>query len=171
GVMDTSEDRTTHAVLAGDWVRSCGLDVGGLARGRNEIRQAVKEFSQWLPEARITGPEFFRGDSWQLLLASPAHALRAALLVRAALIAAETADSRISIGFGPVMEVLAQNVSASSGLAFEISGRGLDSLPANLSMTMAAAATESSLPNAWLPAIAALCDALVKRWSPRQAEI
>ena len=76
--------------------------------------------------------EIYRGDSFQLSLEEPKQALRAVLVIRAALKALPLfeemdMDVRISIGIG-VRDFEGDRVSESDGPAYHYSGHGLDEI-------------------------------------------
>lgn len=72
--------------------------------------------------------QFIRGDSFQLVVHDAEHALKYALLIRLACKELdETLDCRISIGISG-NDVLRHQIGNSTGDAFTLSGKGLDSL-------------------------------------------
>jgi hypothetical protein len=105
-----------------------------------------------------------------LLLGRPQWALRTAVFLRASVLAQGKADSRVSIGVGPVENVSTSRVSLSTGEAFYLSGQGLDDLTRNARMTIQIPRSTGPLAG-WLPVVAQLCDAIIDRWSSRQAEV
>jgi hypothetical protein len=158
------------AVLTGDLVASTQLSTSDLERVRRQLLEAVEEVADWEPGLVVGGAEFFRGDSWQLLLARPRRALRVALYLRAALTAQGLTDTRLAIGLGAVEAMAPERISMSTGPAFVLSGRGLDELPHRFRMAIRAPSGQGALAD-WLPVIGYLCDALVRQWTRRQAEI
>ncbi len=56
------------------------------------------------------------------------------------------------------------------GEAFQLSGRGLDHMNSYSRLTIEVPMSAGQLA-AWLPVVAHLCDALIARWTQRQAEI
>lgn len=166
-------DRAVFAVLTGDVVQSTKLAARDLAAAREAIAYALGEARAWRRGAFKGAPEFFRGDSFQALMAAPGLSLRAALFVRARLIAETGADCRIAIGLGAVESVSRTRVSLSRGEAFVASGRALDKLSAGrLAIHAGEAFAEGLGPLApLLPAYAGLADALVSGWTRRQAEV
>ncbi len=158
----------TLAVLTGDIVRSSALDPAGLEAAMAAVATAAEEAGSW-----GRGPSRFarfRGDGWQWLAPDPRHALRAALLFRAALRAeGRSLDTRISIGIGPGTLPAGADISAASGPAFELSGRGLDDMGRARRLTMAWAAPPSSASER--RAIVALVDEIARRWTPAQARV
>lgn len=79
--------------------------------------------------------EFYRGDSFQVLLKDATHALKIALLCRTIAISLArenenaTFDVRMSIGIGKVTTVV-KSLSIAKGEAFILSGRAFDTLAA-----------------------------------------
>lgn len=95
---------TTRAVLTGDLVGSSRLTPASLEGARDAFATAATEIETW--RAKLVGApaDFFRGDSWQMLLTQPGFALRAALYIRASLKAGDPEwDTRIAIGYGEVV--------------------------------------------------------------------
>lgn len=159
-----------YAVLTGDLVRSTGLSPDHIARVRNEIEAGAEAVAGWQPGLLAGGPEFFRGDAWQLALSDPRLFLRASVFLRARLLAMKPqADTRIAIGLGPIKR-LEPEVSHSIGSAFTLSGRTLDNMKRRRQFEAGATASsdESVL---WLAPLLSLCGAVVSRWKPKQAQI
>lgn len=157
------------AVLTGDLIRSTELDAQGLAGARRVFGRAVQTIEGWKSRLVRGEPEFFRGDSWQLLLADPAWALRAAIYIRARMRSDSRADTRVAIGIGDVESVSRSRVSLSTGEAFVLSGHALDSLTLYSAMTVS---LPSSTPAAeWIKTTLDFSDALIRQWTKRQAEI
>jgi len=167
----------TVAVLTGDLIDSTRA-------GRDRIDRTMRLLSGDLPDGirwgwgpsdlRFTR---FRGDGWQALLPAPAHALRWAVVLLAALRADPRAiGSRIAIGIGAAPDLGDGDLGDASGPAFEASGRGLDAMTKDerLSLTGgdAAAAAEAAPVRitAAERAVAMLIDERSLRWTPDQAE-
>ena len=159
-----------YAVLTGDIVDSRHLAGDQLDQVRASLGEAVDEMRSW-QRGLVRGKlAFFRGDSWQLLLAHPGPALRAAVFLRARLIASGLADTRLSVGIGTVENVTARNVTRSTGEAFSLSGEGLDAMkdPLRLAISLSPA---DPCPAGLFSVVGKLCDALMSEWTQRQAEI
>ena len=64
-----------YAVLTGDLVKSSKMS----GEQRQSSLKVISELSERLPDLfkdlEIIGPEIFRGDSWQMLIAAPKYAL------------------------------------------------------------------------------------------------
>lgn len=111
---------TIAAVLTGDLIDSQGVE-----NTQEYINQLRKVLEQLLDVCTFSH-EIYRGDGFQLTLETATDAMRCALLLRAALIAASPEharyDARIAIGIGPAPE------GNRYGEAFILSGQGLDSM-------------------------------------------
>ena len=111
---------TIAAVLTGDLIDSQGVE-----NTQDYISQLRTALSKLLPFCAFSH-ELYRGDGFQLTLESAADAVRCAVMLRAALIAAspehERYDARIAIGIGHAPE------SNRYGEAFVLSGQGLDGM-------------------------------------------
>jgi hypothetical protein len=158
-----------YAVLTGDIVRSTDLSTKELRAVQTHLEKCSRDLDK-VRDGLLRGSiDFYRGDGWQLLLTAPALALRAALLLRAELIAFKKVDTRISIGVGAVRGVVGRRMSQSTGEAFQRSGQALEDTKRRDRLTI-------SLPEGdredqmWLSVILCLCDALVQRWTSRQAQ-
>jgi hypothetical protein len=159
-----------YAVLTGDIIGSSRLRAAQLESVRSTLAGAVAEARGW-KRGLVRGKlEFFRGDAWQLLLASPAMALRVGVLLRAALRAAGLADTRIAIGLGKVEKISPRRVSLSTGQAFSLAGKALDRMTLYSSLTIEIPDTAGPLAG-WLRIAGHLCDSLIGQWTRRQAEI
>jgi hypothetical protein len=158
------------AVLTGDIVSSRQLPPERLERTRRLIAEGAARFRRRQPRALSGVPEVFRGDAWQLLLREPRWALRAALYMRALLLAGDEVRTRVSIGIGTVEAVNRSRVSLSTGEAFLLSGHALDSITGYFDLTGALPERAAPLA-AWFPAMLHLCSGLIRPWTRRQAEI
>lgn len=159
----------TVAVLTGDIVASSSMSSGTLERVRSIVLGSAGAIDAWETGTVAGSPEFFRGDSWQLLLGRPRFLLRASILIRARLLATGIADTRIAIGVGAVSKIDGERISLSSGEAFMLSGRALDGMKdermvLTMSRDFGAAADFAA-------AVVRMCDAMMSGWTARQAEI
>ena len=157
------------AVLTGDIVASSSMSEDALRRVREIVLGSVEAINSWEKDAVSGKPDFFRGDSWQLLLRNPQYLLRASLLIRSRLLATGAADTRVAIGVGTVSEIDESKISLSSGEAFSLSGHALDKMKdERMVLAMAPAFSEIS---DFAAAVVRVCDAMVSGWTARQAEI
>ena len=159
-----------HAVLTGDLIKSKTLLDKELSAAQRLLRQGIRDFCEATGQRVPGGPDFFRGDAWQVFLEDPAGALRLALLLRARLRAQTRTDTRIAMGIGPVRRVDRRKISLSMGEAFELSGLALDRMSRYFDLTAALPAAGAPT-GAWLPVLMHLCSELARNWSKRQAEI
>jgi hypothetical protein len=167
--MARGEKPTTVAVLTGDLVRSTALSHAGLLEARETLRRAAREIAGW-DRGAVHGPDFFRGDSWQLVLTQPDLWLRASLYLRTALRALEEeADTRISVGVGAVEALDTEAVSQSIGEAFVLSGRALDDMSRFEGFKLATAQPQPD--ETYLPTVLSFCGHVVGGWSSSQAKV
>lgn len=162
-------DTQIYAALTGDLIRSTRMPSDQFRATLETIARTVEEFGTVHPDVVLAAPDFFRGDSWQLVLAEPKWALRLALLIRSTLLARIGTDTRISIGVGGVDDLDLKRVSLSTGRAFVMSGRALDmTLYYDLSGGLP---DRSGVAARWFSLVLHLCSDLVRGWTRRQAEI
>jgi len=111
---------TIAAVLTGDLIDSQGVE--DTQDYINQLRDALQQLQAVCPFQY----ELYHGDGFQLTLDVAADAVRCAVLLRAALIAAspehERYDARIAVGIGQAAAVNRY------GEAFVLSGQGLDTM-------------------------------------------
>lgn len=156
---------TTHAVLTGDLVGSSRLSPASLQGARQTFEAASAEIAGWAPKLVASTPDFFRGDSWQLLLTQPGFSLRAAFYIRASLKAGDPDwDTRIAIGLGEVAKIDKGRTSLSSGEAFLLSGHALDAMGAATNIIV------SGQSSAGLDVLARICSSMADDWSQKQAQ-
>lgn len=159
------------AVLTGDLVGSSNLGLDRLEQARQRVAEAVGWCDAWRPGLVMGRAQFFRGDSWQLALRDPGLSLRVAIVLRAALLSLQfKADGRIGIGVGSYERIDEGQVSLSVGDAFSCSGAALDGMGRDLRFRVEMAPGLAGRAD-WLPAMLGLCDELVGRLQPRQAEL
>jgi hypothetical protein len=152
------------AVITGDLVASTKRSADQVDAAMQAIREAAATIAAWqVPptDARFTR---YRGDGWQIVVAKPRYALRAAVVIQARLIALGM-ESRIFIGVGPAETLGTGTLADASGKAFERSGQGLDSMGdiGRLGIVGEAVHVEDQL-------IADLLGERMGRWTAAQAE-
>jgi hypothetical protein len=162
-----------YAVLTGDLVKSSRLTSAQSTMAMDWLRRAADEFAD-VHKASILGQiDTFRHDSWQLLLARSEFAIRAAVYLRAALKLQSDAttkyDTRISIGVGTVESISKLRISDSRGIAFTLSGKGLDLMEGH---RMALShEDEESAAGQWIGrCVIPLLDCIVSDWTPAEAK-
>lgn len=109
---------STQAVITADIVNSTALSI-------SEGKRLKEKFNAILKDHRF---EYYRGDSFQVLIKQPGNALNTVLQLRSeAKKIAVVYDIRCSIGIGEVKSST-KKLSTASDAAFIISGRAFDSL-------------------------------------------
>lgn len=163
----------TVVVFTGDIVASSKLTPEELARGMAALEASSQAVMRAFGagEARFAyGFAGFRGDSWQCLGPEPRFALRGALVMRASLSAlGRPFDTRISVGIGSGWQAEEADVTVTSGPAFELSGRGLDTMEhvRRFAVAWDAPPREGAL----VRAVFSLCDEVSRNWTPAQARV
>jgi hypothetical protein len=134
------QNNTTKGVITGDIVNSTNME----AKERSWLFTELSKFLLFLDKEYNSKSEAFRGDSFQVLVLEPELALKIAILIKTyirslssvankpahlhrSLKILELYDARIAIGIGDV-DKLAKKLAISSGVAFTLSGHGLDKL-------------------------------------------
>ena len=115
------------AVLTGDLVDSTKRSADQIALAMRAIEAAAAKFSTWHSPAKDTRFTRNRGDGWQMVIAEPQYALRAAVVIQGKLIALGM-ESRIFAGIGTTDSLGSSTLADASGEAFVRSGQGLDSM-------------------------------------------
>ena len=172
--MRQAAHRTTltsiYAALTGDIVASTQLMPDQLDEVRSVISHAANSLAAYYarssPRVKL---EFFRGDSWQLLLKQPQQALRYALVIKSALLNRLEVDTRVSIGIGALDRSPGPSLSTATGEAFTLSGRALDKKSA-FAITGALPKRSGAMGD-WFVLALHLCSSLSREWTRRQAEI
>lgn len=164
------------AVLTGDVVKSKELS-GHRQVVMDGLRHAVEKAQGYLAAkgCRLLFSGYYRGDAFQCALTDPRHSLWTAAFLRAELIfirgKGENTDIRLGLGLGSASDLNENNISASDGEAFRLSGKALDSLKsAKEKYRRLLILSPWHGQNDLLAAMAALMDALIQRWTQVQAE-
>lgn len=156
------------SVLTGDIVRSGDLGRARLTAVMRALESAGAEIARWSDPAG-PAPERFRGDGWQLALVEPHLALRACLVLRAAIRKLDRdADTRIGIGFGSAE--FGKRLASSRGTAFEFSGDQLERLSGPDRWSADGDLKPAPLRELTRGLFAA-CEGLSAGWTVRQAEV
>ncbi|HCA46521.1 MAG TPA: hypothetical protein DEP45_03900 [Armatimonadetes bacterium] len=174
-------DRRLYAVLSGDIVESRRFVNRGPAI-RDAIKAAYRTCAKAFPEAlgEMPAVDVFAGDSWQMLISSPATALRVALCMRALIKAHEAlpkVDTRVAIGIGAVEFIDRENLSESQGEAFMLSGGALERLRSDgvrlaVALPVQWGEREQVLdPQQTLAAVMVLLEVVCAGWTKRQAAV
>jgi hypothetical protein len=163
----------TYAVLTGDLVKSSRLTVADSRGAMEHLKKTAGEFGQQHAESIVGRMDTFRHDSWQLLLETPALALRAAVFLRTALKLESDAkikyDTRISIGIGRVEMISKRRISDSRGPAFTCSGKGLDAMDGQR-LALVAEEDARGLWDGLKSAVIPLLDCVTGDWTPTESQ-
>jgi hypothetical protein len=177
-IVPESQDQSRRAgddvvVFTGDLVGSSKLTPAELAKAMATLEASSNAVMEVFGNSRsgfAFGFTGFRGDGWQCLGPEPRYALRGALALRASLSAlGRPFDTRISIGLGKGWQSEEADFRVSSGPAFELSGRGLDTM--EHVRRFAIAWEEPPAAASLVIAIFALCDEISRNWTPGQARV
>jgi hypothetical protein len=153
------------AVLTADMVKSSLMDV----RFKQHLLQVeVKNFLE--QHTRLVDYQFYRGDEIQFTIANPEDALLVASLLRTFIITRtpdeqrykRLLDVRIAIGIGKTSELVEHD-----GEAYILSGHLMD----KIGKQRVAVVTAWKEINEVLSLHAMTVDAIISKWSKRQAEI
>lgn len=151
------------AVITADIVNSTLLSDDAAAGLKASLAAAVKPNRY----------EFYRGDSFQVLLKKPQMALRTALMIRThARMISPNNDVRCSIGIGE-LHASPKKLSAANDEVFVISGRAFDSLraPHQHLIITCPDTEENKKVNLGLCVLAHFVDYLVSQTTPKQAAV
>jgi hypothetical protein len=165
------------AVITGDIVRS--RNVVDLQVLLQVLKESIPEIEEQLNTRMDI--EIYRGDSFQIVVERPEHAVKVAILIRTKLrsktIFSESEeanisldnlwDARVSIGIGEV-DKPANRVVESTGEAFELSGKQLDSMKTSQDRIRIASAWDSL--NQQFEVMAKLGEAIISRWTLSSCE-
>ena len=155
----------TKAIITGDIVQSTQI------LSRSELLSSIQTLVGELQELTPFKFELFRGDSFQLLLDDPIHALKIALLIRAGLQGKTTEasphkwDARLSIGLGTI-NYTSDQIITSDGEAYRNSGREFDAL----GKRRLALRTPWEAVNDEFAVSTAFADDIISGWSITQAQ-
>ena len=167
--MFAIEPGKDYAVITGDVIASSDLEATQRKELPATIESIAATLTDWLGADEVAPVAIFGGDSWQLLLATPANALRAALFMRASLLASPLGiDTRLAIAVGGVDFVPEAGVERADGEALRMSGRLLSELPGR-SVSMGFECPDKTLSRHW-DLVACLIDALIRtNWTANRA--
>lgn len=159
-------------VVTGDVVASSALTPAQREDLLRELKAASAAVAELLgPEALPLPVDVYGGDSWQMAVTEPARGLRAALLLRAHLLAHVTpdartpVDTRLALAIGTVERVPGARVSEGEGTAFRRSGRAVTELG---DRRMAFVTDPDDALADW-DITFRLLDEIVRAWTARQA--
>jgi hypothetical protein len=153
------------AVITGDIIKSRNI------KDKEKLVNVLQYiFDDLTSQFEFDNPfDIYRGDSFQALIGQPKDSLRIATLIRLGLqMNGMRWDARIGIGIGTV-SYTNQNIKISNGLAFELSGRGLDEIKKTKKRIQIKVENEKI--NKQLETFNRLAEAIIRRWSKKTAEV
>ena len=155
-------------VITGDIIDSKAIRV----EWRPRLLEILQKIAHELEQFSSLQLEFFRGDSFQLIIDNPVEALKIAVLLRAGL-QGQTPDesenkwdARVALGIGKI-EYAAESVVVSDGEAFHNSGCEFD----ELGKKRLAVRTPWAEVNDELKVSTAFADDIISGWSVTQAQV
>lgn len=155
-----------RGVITGDIIKSTTVKTEWRETLLNSIRSVADELALLTPLKL----EFFRGDSFQVVVANPEEALKVAVLLRAGLKSKTPQesknpwDARIALGIGDI-SYSSDKVVVSDGEAFHYSGWELD----EIGKRRLAVRTRWEDVNDELKVSTAFADDIISGWSFSQA--
>lgn len=158
---------TIVGVLTGDIIESSAIEIGY----RGFLLESIYKVAEELSIIEPLKIEFFRGDSFQLVINNPENAMKVAILLRVGLKSytpkdcEKPWDARISLGVGSI-SYHADSVVLSDGEAFQFSGRGLDEMGKRRLIVK----TRWSDVNDELQVSTAFADDVISSWSIAQSQ-
>jgi hypothetical protein len=164
-----------YAVLTGDIVSS-SIYRGAEKKAFLEALTSSFRLIESLKPKLVYAPfQIYRGDSFQGVLSDPSYAIRAVIIMRAALRSSQRAlapwqliDSRIAIGIGQIDAIFSRTTSTGYGEAFQYSGPSLDNMKPHRRLMIK---TPWANLNEELDIECGLLDALIETWSYPRAEV
>ena len=169
-VRHAAEQAPLYAVLTGDIVQSHKLSADDLDEAMASLRHAANIAAKAFGH-KVWPFMRFRGDGWQIVMPEPKYALRACLLLRAALHQHRPrVRTRISVGIGPTGRIFPRDLGKSDGLAFNLSGQALEGMGRKDAIQMSFVPRDREV-SQLVHAVVTLCDAISRRWMPGQARV
>lgn len=154
-------------VITGDIIESSVIQI----EYRDLLLESVRKIANELSVIEPVKIEFFRGDSFQMIINHPENAIKIAILLRAGLKShtpkecKKLWDARLSLGVGTI-SYHANNIVVSDGEAFQYSGRELDEIGKRRLIVK----TRWSDANEELQVSTAFADEVISSWSVSQSQ-
>ncbi len=162
-----------YAVITGDVVDYTKLSPSHQQKLLNVLKASFEVVRKRTGQSGVVSFDMFRGDSFQGIIPKPGDALRDVLTMRGMIRSAEPSDSdvtwdvRTAVGIGPI-ETIPGRVTEGDGEAFRRSGPALDELRGRERFSIRSPWPEM---DGELEVSSALLDAVIARWTPKQAEV
>ena len=154
-------------VITGDIIDSSAIQI----EYRDFLLKSIQKIAEELNVIEPLKIEFFRGDSFQMVINNPENAMQIAILLRAGLKShtpkgcEKPWDARLSLGVGTI-SYHSDNVVLSDGEAFQYSGRELDEMGKHRLVVK----TRWSDVNDELLVSTAFADDVISSWSVSQSQ-
>lgn len=154
-------------VITGDIIESSAIQI----KYRDFLLESIRRIANELNVIEPLTIEFFRGDSFQMVINNPENAMLIAILLRAGLKShtpkecKKPWDARLSLGVGSI-SYHADNIVLSDGEAFQYSGRELDEIGKRRLIVK----TRWPYVNEELQVSTAFADDVVSSWSVSQSQ-
>jgi len=159
-----------YAVITGDIVKS-GKFGPDREKALKILKDALNSLNNFKRKSIGGISDIFRGDSFQIVISEPKHALEISIYLKARLfsktIKGNSIDVRIAIGIGEIESFDEKNIQESDGEAFRLSGNALDNISKYRRFSIKSNIDKS---NKQLEFISSSIDSITRRWSPEQAE-
>jgi hypothetical protein len=159
-----------YAVITGDIVKS-GKFGSEREKALKILKDALNSLSDFKKKSIGGVSDIFRGDSFQIVISEPNHALEIAIYLKAQLLSktikGKIIDVRIAIGIGEIESLNKKNIQESDGEAFRLSGNALDGISKYRRFSINSGINEL---NKQLEFISSSIDSITRRWSSEQAE-
>lgn len=150
-------------VITGDLVNSSGLT----RETKNLLITQLDRFARNNPGVLLP-LEFYRGDSFQLMVC-PELTARTAVFIEAMIIATAQTRARLSIGIGSVSKITPGKVLMSEGEAFQLSGKQIEGMKEEGRILKITVSKKTFQP--LLAASFHLLESLIRGWKPGQAAV
>ena len=150
-------------IITGDLVNSSGLTE----EQKQNMQSGLAGFLEGNPDVLLP-IQFYRGDSFQLMVAKE-KAAAIAVFIEAITLSTTGTWARISIGIGCVSKITPNNVLQSEGEAFQLSGHQIDKMKDENRILKIA--IDSVLLQSILAASFYLAESIILNWKPGQASV
>ena len=154
------------AVLTGDLINSTKTERIIVERAFDVLMEAGDVVRNFDADGGAA-VERFRGDGWQGMVFDQGIALRAALILTAAVASVDRSiATRIAVGFGSIDGLHPAGLGSSDGEAFRISGRLLEDMPRGARLAVAGGDEDTG---PWRAAAFGFAGAVAENWTRKQA--
>jgi len=150
-------------VITGDVINSSGLSKDQKSRIQTELSNYFNDNPDVLLPI-----QFYRGDSFQLMVTKEKAAL-IAIIIEALILSNTGTWARISVGIGTTSKITPGNVLQSDGEAFQLSGHQIDTMKNEGRLLKIALDSRQFQPI--LAATFYLAESIIWNWKPGQASV